>query len=147
MGSRASVCHCELKANTPFIHKEGAFIDCVNCTECLLNGLAGLVTGLPDSDGHCHAVGSSECLKPEPETIIVSRRFDYGEMQFQTLSNTPRFYVTDLKRTLAYVTLAECKEQEPLLVRLPIHNSPSVAIHLCQFLSLCGHPGGVGRED
>ena len=49
-----------VKANNHIIHKEGAFIDCVNCTECLLNGLAGLVTGLPDSEGHCHAVGSSE---------------------------------------------------------------------------------------
>ena len=53
-----------VKASTHFIHKEGAFFDCVNFTECLLNGLASLVTGLPDSDGHCHAAGSSEYLKP-----------------------------------------------------------------------------------
>ena len=92
-----------VKANTHIIHKEGAFIDCVNCTECLLNGFAGLVTALPDSAGHCHAAGSSECLKPEPETIIVSHCFDYGKKKFQTLSGTPHFYVTDLKRTLAYI--------------------------------------------
>ena len=125
-----------MKANNHIIHKEGAFIDCVNCTECSLNGLAGLVTGLLDSDGHCHAVGSSECLKPEPETIIVSHCFDYGKNKFQTLSSTPHFYVTDLKRTLAYVTLGECKEQEPLLVRLPIPNEikgPNFAIHVSKF--------------
>ena len=71
-----------VKANTHIIHKEGTFIDCVNCTECLLNGLAGLVRVLLDGEGHCHVVGSSECPKPKPETIIVSHQFDYREMKF-----------------------------------------------------------------
>ena len=68
----------------------------------LLNGLAGLVTDLPDGEGHCHEVGSSECPEPIPETIIVSHQFEYGEMKFQNIANTQLFYVKDnLKRTLA----------------------------------------------
>ena len=122
-----------MKANNHIIHKEGAFIDCVNCTEWLLNGLAGLVTGLPDGEGHCHAVGSSECPEPVPETIIVLQEFDYGKMKFQNIADLRLFNVKDnLRRTLAYVTLTECKEQEPLLVRLPITNEikgPNFAIH------------------
>ena len=123
-----------VRANNTIIHKEGALIDCVNCTECLLNGLAGLVTGLPDGEGHCHVVRSSECPEPIHETIIVSHQFDYGEMKFQNIANTPEFYVKDnLKRTLDYVTLSECEEQEPLLVRLPIPNGPNCAIHVSKF--------------
>ena len=112
-----------VRANCTIIHKEGAFIDCVNCTEWLLNGLAGLVTGLPDGAGHRHAVGSSECPEPVPETIKVSQEFDYGKMKFQNIANTQLFYVKDkLRRTLAYVTLTECEDPPPLQVRLPIPN-------------------------
>ena len=92
-----------VRANSTIIHKEGAFIDCVNCTEWLLNGLAGLVTGLPDGEGHRHAVGSSECSEPVPETITVLEEFDYGKMKFQNinLKDLRLFNVKDnLRRTL-----------------------------------------------
>ena len=73
-------------------------------------------------------------LNPRPETIIVSHEFDYGEMKFQNIANTQLFYAKDnLKRTLVYVTLLECEEQEPLLVRLPIPNGPNYAIHVSKF--------------
>ena len=125
-----------VRANHTIIHKEGAFIDCVNCTECLLSGLAGLGTGLPDGEGHCHAVGSSECSEPIPETIIVSHEFDYMKIEFQNIANSQLFYAKDnLRRTLAYVTLDVCEVQQPLVVRLPIPNGPNYAIciHVSKF--------------
>ena len=137
-----------VRCNHTIIHKEGAFIDCVNCTECLLNGLAGLVTGLPDGEGYCHAVGSSEFLKPKAETIIVSHEFDYGEMKFQRLASTPQFYVKDnLKRTLAYVTLTECKEQKPLLLTITNSERPELCHQHLPIPMWIGHPGGECLGD
>ena len=115
------------------IHKQGSLIDFVRCTECLLNGLAGLVTSLPDSDGHCHEVASIECPKPEPGMISVSECINYKEKKIQSLSNIPFFTVQESKRTLAYVTLEECNEQKPLEVPLPFGNSPNVTINVTSF--------------
>ena len=130
-----------VRANCTIIHKEGAFIDCVNCTEWLLNGLAGLVTGLPDGAGHRHAVGSVECPEPVPETIEVVQEFNYEEMKFQNVADFRPFNVKDkLRRTLAYVTLEEFEDpqREPLQVRLPIPNENGggfFAIHVSKFPS------------
>jgi hypothetical protein len=126
-----------VRANCTIIHEEGAFIDCVNCTEWLLNGLAGLVTGLPDVAGHRHAVGSVECPEPVPETIEVVQEFNYEEMKFQNVADFRPFNVKDkLRRTLAYVTLTECEDPPPLQVRLPIPNETegrNFAIHVSKF--------------
>ena len=130
-----------VRANCTIIHEEGAFIDCVNCTEWLLNGLAGLVTGLPDVAGHRHAVGSVECPEPVPETIEVVQEFNYEEMKFQNVADFRPFNVKDkLRRTLAYVTLEEFEDpqREPLQVRLPIPNENGggfFAIHVSKFPS------------
>ena len=51
------------------------------------------------------------------------------------LATTPFFSVPEKKRMtlLAYITLEECKELNPLEVPLPIGNSPNVAIHFSTF--------------